>query len=127
VSNRTSQILLTCALIALLGGHWAVLQSIAWTTMLADNLRESPLAVAVEKTFGGKHPCDLCKQISAGKKSEKKSQTAQGIKKWEYFHFKAHFLTPPSTARNCFDLCDPFLLSISFTPPLPPPRATYLG
>jgi hypothetical protein len=47
------------AVLAGLGLHWTVLQSIAWTTMLADHLRADSLAEAVQKTFDGEHPCCL--------------------------------------------------------------------
>ena len=38
--------------------------------MLTQNLRTGSLEDAVTKTFDGQHPCCLCKQIAAGKKSE---------------------------------------------------------
>lgn len=65
----------TLALIALLnfaGAHWIILQSIAWSGMLAKQARHSHLAEAVQKTFDGAHPCSLCKGISRAQEKERK-------------------------------------------------------
>jgi hypothetical protein len=72
------------ALVAMLGAHWTLLQTIAWTTMLADNLQSSSLHVAMEKTFDGQHPCCLCKAIAAGKKSERKNESSLQKQKLEF-------------------------------------------
>ncbi len=59
------------AMFAIAGGHWAVLQTVAWAGMLADYTRESgSLAVGVEQTFDGEHPCELCKEIAVAKGRE---------------------------------------------------------
>ena len=71
---RFSKFLLVVALVTTTGLHWAMLQSVAWTTMLADNLRTQSLAEAVTHTFDGRHPCCLCNAIAAGRKSEKKKE-----------------------------------------------------
>jgi len=71
---RIGKIFLVLALVAMLGAHWALLQTVAWTTMLADNLRSGSLHDAVTRTFDGQHPCCLCKAIAAGKQSEKKAE-----------------------------------------------------
>src|SRR5476649_1601308 len=70
---RIGKIFLVLALVAMLGAHWAALQTVAWTTMLADNLCTQSVKEAVMETFDGNHPCDICKAIAAGKQSEKKA------------------------------------------------------
>ena len=67
---RIGNCLVIAALVATTGAHWALLQSVAWTTMLADNLRAYSLSESVARTFDGKFPCPICKAIAAGKKSE---------------------------------------------------------
>jgi len=122
VFKRTGQLLLTVALVAAIGGHWAVLQTVAWTTMFADNLRESSFTQAVTKTFDGNHPCKLCHEISAGKKSEKKAEFQFALKKLEFtvglnaFHFFS-----PQGYYLLDDGCD-VLQCRTLAPPLPPPR-----
>ncbi len=82
---RLGHILLILALLAATGGHWTVLQTVAWTNMLANNLRSDSIAAALTKTFNGKNPCMMCKQISAGKKSEKKPEFPTLLKKIEFY------------------------------------------
>ena len=72
------------SLVATLGAHWALLQTVAWTTMLADNLRTHSLSESVARTFDGKYPCPICKAIAAGKKSEKKNEFTLQTQKLEF-------------------------------------------
>ena len=76
-----SKCLLICLLVCGLSGHWAVLQSVAWTTMLLQHLPNAPLVVALQKTFDGKHPCHICKVVAQGKKAEQRQEAQpQGLK-----------------------------------------------
>jgi hypothetical protein len=84
VFARFGKTLLIVALVAMLGAHWAALQTVAWTAMLADNLQSSSFQAAVTKTFDGQHPCCLCKAIAAGKKSEKKTEFSFPSQKLEF-------------------------------------------
>jgi len=81
---RIGKIFLIVTLVAMLGAHWAALQTVAWTTMLADNLQSSSFQAAITKTFDGQHPCCLCKAIAAGKKSEKKTEFSFQSQKLEF-------------------------------------------
>src|SRR5271170_4219100 len=77
-------IFLVSSLVATLGAHWAVLQTVAWTTMLADNLCTHSLSESVTRTFDGNYPCPICKAIAAGKKSEKKNEFTLQAQKLEF-------------------------------------------
>jgi hypothetical protein len=81
---RIGKIFLVLALVAMLGAHWALLQTVAWTTMLADNLHSDSFCAAVTETFDGNHPCEMCKAIAAGKKSEKKTGFSFQTQKLEF-------------------------------------------
>ena len=110
------------ALASSIGLHWALLQSVAWTSMLAGNWRATSFTQAVQRTFDGKHPCCLCKAIARGKSSERKADSNFSLKKFEFPPAKllAPLLSPasfPSYARR--DLCARVRL---FAPPTPPPR-----
>ena len=50
---RFGKILVIAALVLMTGAHWAALQTVAWTTMLANNLRTQSLTQAVSDTFDG--------------------------------------------------------------------------
>jgi hypothetical protein len=111
------------AMLAAIGSHWAILQSVAWTQMLADNLQAAPLCEALARTFDGKHPCCLCKQISTEKKSEKKSDFNLDLKKLDFSYTPVAFIfTAPEYFWNLRAL-EPFHFSLPHAPPTPPPRA----
>lgn len=74
---RLYYLIAACLLIVSVGGHWALAQSLAWTGMLVSYSQEGTFEEAVQKTFDGAHPCNLCKAIDAGKAAEKESQQAQ--------------------------------------------------
>jgi hypothetical protein len=124
VLRKLGQLFVILALITAIGGHWAALQTIAWTTMLANNLRDCSFAEAVEKTFDGQHPCKLCKQISAGKKAEKKSEFQVDLKKFEFTHASSEFVFG---APSAFWLQGESVFGCELlhqSPPLPPPRSS---
>ena len=111
------------ALVTAIGAHWLVLQSVAWTTMLADNLRTGSLPAAVQKTFDGKHPCALCKEIAKGKQAEKKAEFKVDSNKFEFSYTLSKFIFyPPSTHSEMRpgNLSSELLVS---TPLIPPPKA----
>jgi len=62
--------LMAVAMLSILGGHWAILQAVAWSQMLRDYSRDASLGVAVEKTFSGKYPCSLCKRVAEERQRE---------------------------------------------------------
>jgi hypothetical protein len=68
---RIGRLLAALALCVALGGHWFVLQAVAWAGMLVTYAQVSGVAAAVEQTFDGEHPCSLCTQIEQGRKQEK--------------------------------------------------------
>jgi hypothetical protein len=69
--RQAGQWLLIGMLLVSMGGHLAVLQTVAWSRMLVDFSTKDSLTVAVEKTFDGEHPCPLCKVVKQTKEKEK--------------------------------------------------------
>jgi hypothetical protein len=53
-----------------LGLHWAVLQSVAWAGMIVEFSRADGLAVAISKTFDGRHGCQICRIVEKGRETE---------------------------------------------------------
>lgn len=91
--------------------------------MLAGNLRHDALYQAIEHTFDGQHPCNLCKAIADGKNSENKSEIAPLSKSLEF---------PPATEDVAWSAPAEYSLPSAAeifpnpsaqTPPTPPPRA----
>jgi hypothetical protein len=122
VFRRIGHGLLIVALLSATGGHWALLQTVAWATMLANNARTECLADAITKTFDGRHPCPMCRQIAESRQSEKKSDMQIETRKLEYPREVAVFIfTPP----NHFFLLGERISSaplLTEAPPTPPPR-----
>ncbi len=101
----------SCVLVALVistGAHWAALQTVAWTTMLADNLRTHSVVEAVTRTFDGRHPCCLCQAIAAGKKSEKKNEFTLQLKKLEFPPAAVRFVLVAPSRFELLPLADAF-------------------
>jgi hypothetical protein len=118
---RLGHVLLIVAFLAATGGHWAVLQTVAWTNMLADNLQTASLSEALARTFNGKHPCNMCHEISAGKKSEKKSDLPNPGKKLEFTSERLVFVFSSPVQFSLLTTLAESVVSWSEAPPTPPP------
>jgi len=60
------------ALLQILGGHWALLQTSAWLGMIVQYSQRAGLKAGLVQTFDGKRPCPVCKANQDGKKQEQK-------------------------------------------------------
>ena len=103
----------------------AVLQLVAWTTMLHDFSRTGSLSEAVGKTFDGEHLCPLCKKIAKVRASEEKAPaTAKTEKKAEVFIAQSSDEVPlPNCRTGAYGVTPPILMpERSEAPPVPVPR-----
>ena len=120
--RKFGQLVVVFALIFSIGGHWVLLQSVAWVGMFAKNVRTCSVTEALEKTFDGQHPCGLCKVVEAGKKSEQKQPLTKLEVKIDFWlePVTCLLVAPPAGvhARPHADLFS----SRTETPPTPPPR-----
>jgi hypothetical protein len=91
--------------------------------MLADHARMENFQTAIAKTFDGKHPCALCRQITQGRQSEKKSDQQSSMKRLEFFNRRFDYIIVAPTVF--FLTADPDLTApaITQTPLVPPPRS----
>jgi hypothetical protein len=93
-------LVMTAALFLSAGGHLALLQGVAWATMIRDYSRTGSVTAAVEKTFDGKHPCAMCKKIAAQRSHEEKAPvTVKAGKKAEVFIASGNAIIPPPAFR----------------------------
>jgi hypothetical protein len=123
---RCGKLLVIFALVATTGAHWAVLQTVAWSTMLASNLRCQSMTEAVTHTFDGQHPCCLCKAIAAAKKSEKKNDFTLELVKMEFPPAPEKFQVIPPSQFQLLPEMDTFADSLIQKPPTPPPRGFFV-
>jgi hypothetical protein len=126
VFKRFGKIFLVLALATMLGAHWALLQTVAWTTMLADNLHSGSFQSAVEKTFDGNHPCEMCRAIAAGKQSEKKTEFSLQSQKLEFPPAKQNFVLIAPSQFQLLPQENLFAKSLSQKPLLQPPRGFFV-
>jgi hypothetical protein len=126
VFKRLGKIFLVIALAAMLGAHWMLLQTVAWTTMLADNLCTQSVKEAVTETFDGNHPCDICKSIAAGKQSEKKTDFSAQSQKLEFPPVKENFALIAPHQFQLLPLENSSAKSFAQKPLLQPPRGFFV-
>jgi hypothetical protein len=69
--RRLAHLTLLTALMLSIGGHWALVQSAAWTGMFIKYVKHDTVAEALSKTFDGQHPCRLCKAVNQGTNGSK--------------------------------------------------------
>src|SRR5688572_14692289 len=104
------------------GGHWAMLQSVAWLGMAVRFSQDEPLLPALQKTFSGTHPCTLCKAVSHGVKTEKEQKIQKVESKFDFFCSKiAPVLDVPLPQARTPHLETGFAARVD-SPPVPPPR-----
>jgi hypothetical protein len=126
VFKRIGKIFLIITLVAMLGAHWALLQTVAWTTMLAHNLCSHSAKEAVTETFDGKHPCCLCKAIATGKQSEKKTEFSFQSQKLEFPPVKESFVLIAPLQFQLLPLENFSAESFAQKPLLQPPRGFFV-
>src|SRR6185295_12505017 len=98
--SRLGKWLVVAALTCAIGGHWTLLQSVAWVTMAVNYSQTAPLNEALAKTFDGKHPCPICKLVTEGKKSERQQVLEKIVTKIDFFlTAPAVVLYPPKQFR----------------------------
>jgi len=86
-------------LVLVLGLHWALLQTAAWTRMLVDFSASMPLREAFSRTFDGRHPCRICLAIQKARQAEERSAPTirESRLRWEFdlpVTPSIHLLTP---------------------------------
>jgi hypothetical protein len=115
--------LVVFSLVVMVGGHWAILQSVAWVGMAFSFAQTAPLDVALKKTFDGKNRCSLCKAVEAGKQSERKAGLLKLETKLELCLAQCAFLLdappPVAIAPGASEIA----LPRGESPPTPPPRS----
>ena len=127
VHCRLTTLMMALALFLIAGGHWAMLQGVAWATMVHDFSRNGSLTQAVEKTFDGKHPCAMCKKIAKVKNSEASGEKAPVTlkidKKAEVFVKAPGSELPTPVSRPFAYGPAPFVSipELCFAPPVPVP------
>jgi len=105
-----------------IGGHWGIMQSVAWGKMMYDFSQESTFWTAVSKTFSGDNPCDICRFVADGKKQEQSQQMVQSKIKFDLINQDVHWaLERPDIAPDQQNGITFAWLALG-PPDFPPPR-----
>ncbi len=108
-----------------LGGHWAILQAVAWSQMVVSYSRDAQsLSVGLEKTFNGKYPCGMCRGIAEAKQREaQNSPIFKAEKKIEVFVAQPRMaIREPAAWQFSYPvMADSRFTSRSDQPPVPVP------
>jgi hypothetical protein len=125
VLARCGKVLVVAALVLTTGLHWAALQTVAWTTMFANNICCDSFSCAVCKTFDGEHPCCLCKAIAAAKQEQKKTEAILAALKMEFPPMTGKLNLFPPARFEIVRVKDTFAEPLPSKPLLPPPRTIF--
>ncbi len=120
---RIHNVIAACLLIVTIGGHWAVLQSVAWMGMLVSYSQAETFSVAVEKTFDGKNPCRLCKTVKEGKSAEQKKSFVKAEIKIDWMLAEQSELIWSPNLSLLPPAGDELNLLVFASPPSPPPQS----
>ena len=122
MARRLFQFSVAAALIIAVGGHWAVLQSVAWVSMAVTYSQADSLEIALKKTFGGQHPCKLCIAVKEGKQEEQKQPVLKIETKLDFVCLQAIAYVHPALPFTLLSPSSEVALSRAEAPPVPPPR-----
>jgi hypothetical protein len=125
--GRAGRILSVVALAYLAGGHWGILQSIAWVGMVSQYSQHGDIGTALVKTFDGKHPCSLCLAIAKKRQTEDRPVAQGAISKLLAVLLEPAWMTSQCGRTLVYFETEHRLQSLRIAPPNPPPRGGLLA
>jgi len=123
VLRRLAKACLVAALAVSLGLHWALLQAVAWAGMVTSYSRTMPVAEALARTFDGKHPCNLCKLVREGQKSERHKEAPKPVAPLDASLAASATALFPPIPHPWRESVPHIAASRTESPPVPPPRS----
>ena len=122
MARRLFQFSVAATLVIAVGGHWSVLQSVAWVSMAVTYSQTDSLEIALKKTFGGQHPCKLCIAVKEGKQEEQKQPVLKFETKLDFVCLHAVAYVHPALPFTLVSPSSDVALPRAEAPPVPPPR-----
>jgi len=122
--QKTGKLLVAMAMCLAVGGHWFLLQAVAWTGMLITYSQETNMVQAISDTFDGEHPCSLCKNIQNGRQNEQKQDTKTELAKKDlkFVKSRASALPEPLFTVHTWPTFSQKAEPAPGEPDVPPPR-----
>jgi hypothetical protein len=95
--------------------------------MIVDHSKRGSLCHAIAKTFDGAHPCSLCQIVNRGKTTEKKSDLQLLTPKIDMICTKRAITVVRPFAYVDYLAGDFSVFKIGESPPVPPPRNSFIA
>jgi hypothetical protein len=121
--RRLAALLILIAFVFSTGGHWYVLQGVAWTKMVSEFSEYTPLAQAVKMALSGQYPCKMCKAIAEKKQQEEQSQYKLPTIKKDFVSLQPAPLTQLVFTHLAYAVVQMHFAACGCPPTTPPPRA----
>ena len=101
-----------------------MLQSVAWVGMVVSYTQtDDSLASAVEKTFDGQHPCDLCEAVKDGREADREQAVQKRVVKLDGVLVEQRSMPLPRVMPTDYNECAPSeWAALPAGVPTPPPR-----
>ena len=124
-------VLCLLAAVHLLGGHWGVLQMVAWAKMVQDYSGERGLIAGVKQAFDGEHPCEMCRKIATdkGREEQERAPFTKGVQEnlFKWLRLSPTRVVPEPSWRESRDVAclgQPVVHYVPWVgqPPVPPPK-----
>jgi hypothetical protein len=120
--RRLTHFIVLAAFVFSLGGHWYLLQGIAWVNMVREYSQMVPFTTAVSMTLSGQYPCPICKAIAEKKNSEQEKTIVLDKYDKKFCPPVAVAFTAPPVSDFTHATVTNSLRPWSEPPPTPPPR-----
>jgi len=95
--------------------------------MIVDYSKRGSLCVAIAQTFDGTHPCSLCHIVNSGKTAQKKSDLQLLTPKIDIICTKRAMPLVQPFVRFNYLTSDFSVSEIAQSPPVPPPRNSFIA
>ena len=95
--------------------------------MIVDNAKQVSLCHAIARTFDGVHPCSLCHIVNRGKTAEKKSGLQLLTPKIDFICTKRAITLLRPFVHIEFSVKDFSVHELGHSPPVPPPRNSFVA
>lgn len=107
------------------GSHWDFVQAFAWGRMFIANEDAMTFSRALEATFDGEHPCQICQMVSQAKQKEQSSQLITKFPQKIVFIYQpsSRFVLMAPTFLFRAEVKNEMTSADLAAPPSPPPRA----
>lgn len=113
---------LMSALFLSIGLQWAGLQSAAWVGMVVSYSRQVNFGTAIEMTFDGAHPCNLCKAVKKGQETQTGKNTRPTMQKFNLIVTVVDRIFFEHGSMKVAGEPVRVLSNLHSPPPTPPPR-----